>query len=313
MSKLLEWAQIGYDDLKRNFFATKPKEVDGVANQSTFYWRRKLYRMVQSRFKLSGVPETWDIDYFYQTLLLDGIICITDTVLGVLPLACTTHGVNVFRRPTTAIIANSQLGTLNREIKYAEDLTYLDPVTNNPPCALIYFNPDRFGIDDVLTRYAVQFAMADSGICVNLMNSKVTFVGLATSKAQAQTMQKMYDEIAMGKPAVFVKGDQVNGENFFFNHVKESFIVNEIQVFKRALMNEFLTDIGLNNANLDKRERLNSEEVNANNEEIKVNVQVWIENINRGLRVANELYGLDLKMDIIDFDKVDENELTESD
>lgn len=308
----LEFEKICFDDLKRKFFAKNPKEVDGIANQSTFYWKRKLYRMIQSRFKLSGVPETWDIDYFFQTLLLDGIICITDTVLGVLPLACTTHGVNVFRRPTTAIIANSQIGTLNREIKYSEDLTYLDPVTNYAPCALVYFNPDRFGLDDLLTRYAVQFAMADSGICVNLMNSKVTFVGLATSKNQAESMKKMYDEISMGKPAVFVKGDQINGETFFFNNVKNNFIVNEIQVFKRALMNEFLTEIGLNNANLDKRERLNSEEVNANNEEIKVNIQVWIENINKGLRVANELYMLDLKIEAIDFNTVNENELAES-
>ena len=112
----------------------------------------------------------------------------------------------------------------------------------------------------------------------------------------------------MGEPAVFVNGDAVNKENFFFNNVKQNFVGEEIQRLKRMIQNDFLTEIGLNNANLDKRERMIQSEVDANNEEIQNNVQLWLDNIREGFRVANDLYGLGLKVELRKW----ENELPES-
>jgi hypothetical protein len=96
---------------------------------------------------------------------------------------------------------------------------------------------------------------------------------MAESKSQAETMKKMFDEISSGHPAVFVNENAVNPAKFFFNNVKQNFVGEELQTVKRSIINEFLTEIGINNANTDKRERLNSDEVNANNSEIGCNVQ----------------------------------------
>jgi hypothetical protein len=58
----------------------------------------------------------------------------------------------------------------------------------------------------------------------------------------------------------------------------------------------------LNNANVDKRERLIVDEVNANNYEIKANVQHWLDNIEQGLDRANSLFGLNLSVKLRQFD-----------
>ena len=285
---------IAFDDLKNEFFARTPKDVDGVANASAFYYQKWILKKVFSIFEFVNFPEHWDLDYVLTALFLDGHFCITDTDAGVLPLKCGVTGINVFNHPTEVIIANPVLGNLRRKIYPESGHAGLQGKLAEEKCALIKLQYDYMGIWDLISRYSAMLAMCDSSIAVNLMNSKVAFIGLAADKKQAQTMKKMYDMISAGQPAVFVKGDVVNQESFFFNHVKENFVANDIQILKRKIINEFLTEIGINNANMDKKERVNTDEVAANDEEVRANVEHWLTNVNEGLGYANELYNLKL-------------------
>lgn len=288
------WESVPFQDLIRNFFARKPKDVSGIANTSAAYYRQWMLKKIFGRFEFSGIPDNWDMDYMLECLFIDGLFCITDTSMGILPLQCGVTGINVFNHPTEAIIANPVLGNLRRIID--ED------------CVIVKLQFDYKGVGWMLDRYSAILAMCDSAISVNLLNSKVTFIGLASSKAQSESMKKMYDMISMGEPAVFVNGDQINQEKFFFNNVKQNFVADDIQLLKRKIVNEFLSEIGINNANLDKRERLNSEEVNANNEEMYCNVEHWLENIKEGLEGANRLYGLSLDVKLKDFGRKGETD-----
>lgn len=288
------WMKVAWSDLKRNFFAEKPKDVDGVANASALYYREFLLKKIFSVFEFT-LPETWSMDYFQTHLFLDGYIGIVDTDAGVLPLQCSFSGINVFNEPTDIIVANPVLGSFDRKIG-----------VNGVLLRLQY---NYMGVLTMLNRYATLLAMCDSGIAVNLMNSKVTWIGMAETKAQAETMKTMYDRISMGEPAVFVKGSAIgNGESIYWNHAKENYVANEIQDTKRSLIAEFLTEIGIDNVNIDKRERLVTDEVNANDEEIRCNVQHWLENIQTGFREANDLFGLDLSVKIRSYEKINREE-----
>lgn len=288
------WMKVAWSDLKRNFFAEKPKDVDGVANASALYYREFLLKKIFSVFEFT-IPDTWSMDYFQTHLFLDGYIGIVDTDAGVLPLQCSFSGINVFNEPTDIIIANPVLGSFDRKIG-----------VNGVLLRLQY---NYMGVLTMLNRYATLLAMCDSGIAVNLMNSKVTWIGMAETKAQAETMKTMYDRISMGEPAVFVKGSAIgNGESIYWNHAKENYVANEIQDTKRSLIAEFLTEIGIDNVNIDKRERLVTDEVNANDEEIRCNVQHWLENIQTGFREANDLFGLDLSVRIRSYEKINREE-----
>lgn len=288
------WMKVAWSDLKRNFFAERPKDVDGVANASALYYREFLLKKIFSVFEFT-IPETWSMDYFQTHLFLDGYIGIVDTDAGVLPLQCSFSGINVFNEPTDIIVANPVLGSFDRKIGV------------NGVLLRIQYN--YMGVLTMLNRYATLLAMCDSGIAVNLMNSKVTWIGMAETKAQAETMKTMYDRISMGEPAVFVKGSAIgNGESIYWNHAKDNYVANEIQDTKRSLIAEFLTEIGIDNVNIDKRERLVTDEVNANDEEIRCNVQHWLENIQTGFREANDLFGLDLSVRIRSYEKINREE-----
>lgn len=270
-------------DVMRDFISTRPKNVDPNSTSFWFYVRA-LFRKAMSIYELSGVPEEWDLDYFMSVLFSQGFLTITDTAMGVLPLKCGISGINVFNHPTTVIIANPVLGNLNRTID--ED------------CVLVKLSYDYRGLMDIVYRYATMLAECDNSISVNLMNSKVAFIGLVESKAQANSMKLMYDKISSGEPAVFVKGSQINGDQILYNHVKENFIASDIQILKRKIMSEFLTEIGVNNANTDKRERLTDNEVEANDSEIQLNAGYWLEQIRDGLNKANKMFGLNLAIEL---------------
>ena len=147
--------------------------------------------------------------------------------------------------------------------------------------------------------------MCDSSIAVNLMNTKLAYVFGAANKAQAQTLKKLFDDINQGKPAVFTSSDNaaLMKELMFSMPAKQKYIAGDVADLKRTIMNEFLTEIGLNNANTDKKERLNTDEVNANNEELLSNVSHWLDNINEGFTVANRLFNLQLDVKLRNFDR----------
>ena len=266
-----------------NYITTNPKNVDPKST-SFFYYQTMLLRKAMSVFEVTGCPDNWDIDYMMTKIFVNGFVAITDTELGVLPLECGVSGVNVFNHPTTAIIANPVLGSFERTI--------------DETCALVKLQYTYSGIMDIISHYSTQLADCDSSIAVNLMNSKVAFIGLVGSKQQAQSMKLMYDKISQGEPAVFVRGDQINQDNILYNHVKENFVAHDIQRLKRQIMAEFLTEIGVNNANTDKRERLTDNEVEANDSEIQLNSSYWLEQLKEGFNKANEMFNLNIDIKI---------------
>ena len=287
-NSILRGIDVPFQDLVHQFFARKPKEVDGVANTSNLYYRDYLLKKILSRFEFGNLPSYWDIDYFLEVLFLEGKICITDTAAGVLPLKCGVTGIGIFEQSTECIIANPVLGSFRRTI--------------DVDCALIKLQYNYQGLGWMINRYSTLLAMCDSGIAVNLMNSKAAYIFKAASKSQAATIQKMYDEITQGKPAVFVgENGALNSENVYNLPVKENFVADDIQLLKRKILNEFLTEIGINNANLDKRERLTDDEVNANNDEVYANIQHWYDNISDGINRANKLYNLGLSVKVRNF------------
>ena len=280
------WENIPLNDLLRNFFARKPADVDGVLATSSLYYREYLLKKIFGRFDFANIPEFWDLDYFLDALFMDGYVIVTDTEAGIVPLKGGLTGINIFNHPTTAVIANPVLGNFERTI--------------GVDCTIIQLQANYHGVFNLINRYATLLAMCDSSIAVNLINTKATFVFGAGSKAQAQTFKQLYDKISCGEPAVFTKESLVE-ENLFIIPAKNNFIADDVQILKRKIINEFLTEIGINNSNLDKRERVTDDEINANNVEVMANIQHWIDNITRGINETNQMFDLGIRFIIRKF------------
>lgn len=272
------------DLLGRYVFPIQPRDVEGLNNTSVVYYTYEFIRKLFGVYAIENVPDGWDYDYMLERIFLDGMLCITDTPLGVLPLQTGISGLNVFNHPTTCVIANPVLGSFERTI--------------DVDCALVKLQFNYGNVWPIINRYASLLAMCDSAIAVNLINTKVVAIFGAESKAEAETYKLMYDKISRGEPAVFV-GEGIAkklSDRLLFNQVKQQYVAGDVEDLKQRLMDDFLSDIGINNANTDKRERLNTYEVVSNTQEVRSGAEHWLDTIQEGFDVANKLYGLDLRI-----------------
>jgi hypothetical protein len=276
--------QIPKDDLLRQLTSERPSDIEGLNNASYMYYIHWMIRKIFGVYDIQGIPETWDRSYLYERIFLDGYVCITDTALGVLPLRCGISGINVFDHPTNCIIANPVLGNLERTI--GED------------CALVHLQYNYAPVWDILRRYGYMLASCDASIAVNLLNTRVASVFGARNKAEAETYKKAFDQVTAGKPLVVTSEEIARkiGESVVFNRVKESYIAQDVEDLKQNIINDFLSDIGVNNANTEKRERLNSSEVSSNKQEVSAGAQCWLDTLNEGFNQANKLFSLNLSV-----------------
>ncbi len=284
-------------ELLKKAFGLQPQEINSIFTLNTGYYEQQLFAMAKGRFKIE-CPDWWDKDYILDSLLMDGKIFITNTSAGVMPLRGNSSGINVFDRPPCVTITNPILDTLERRL-------YDSPVLGDngkvemqkADACVIYLYDSKWyrSFYPTINHYATKLANIDCSMDVNLINSRVAFIFNATNTKQADEAKAIYDKISSGQPAIYTKlHDKTSGESdgleVTFLPVKDVYIMDKLIEAKRAIVADFLTELGVNNNPYEKRERLVTNEVESNNEEIKANVRLIKDNLKMGTKRVNAMF-----------------------
>lgn len=270
---------------------------NGMINPSTvhvqntglqWYFRRYLLQKAMAVFEWQ-LPETWNRDYFLYTLYCWGFIGVVNTDrFGVICQGAALKGYGVYYQPTHLVIANPLLtGILEPEI--------------GTQCALIKLQPDYRGVMDRINFYADMLALSAETAGADLVNSRLAYVFGAQNKQQAEAFKKMFDGIASGQPAQFVDKSLFNDDGtpnwmLFNQNIKNTYIAGDILDDMRKWELKFDTDFGINNASIEKKERLLVDEVNSNNEEIRLWSDLALEELRKGCKEANNLFGINISV-----------------
>lgn len=267
-----------------------PKNVEGVHNGLTSYYLNRLYKMLVSRFTFDNVPDTFDTAVL-NSVFVTGVLGVFDSGQGIYCLPCATYGIDVYDNPTKFSIANHHIIKTDYTIGINGELIYIDRFKGMFSSAY-----------PLLLHYAVQLATLDQSLNTALINSRVAFMFRASNNQELQSYKLMYDEISQGKPAVFLKkGMDDDGSSVLFNNVQNMYVGNELLLTKRQLMNEYLTVIGINNANTDKRERLNADEVHANDIELGTTIHNWLNSLKESIDKVNHLFDFNIVVHLTDY------------
>lgn len=269
------------------YFQLQPSQMKGRANVGVEYHKRYLYNLVYSKFNFK-LPDNWKKNFFRFFLFRWGSIAVIYTKeYGWICSPYSVTKLGLYYTPTQIEVVNHMFTSgkvgvigLNSEIVKIFD--------------------DYGGLDDLVTNYAQQLAQIDKDVNVNLQNANVSIGYYVNNKKEADTIKEAYAEATDGNPLVVTNKrvfDENNGKPFL-RDVKNNYIANDLLVAKRTIINEFLTKIGIPNANLDKRERLISNEVNANNAETDCMVTLMKENIDESFKNLNEISDLNLSVSL---------------
>ena len=157
--------------------------------------------------------------------------------------------------------------------------------------------PDYAGIMDVTNHYAELLAMCTETTATNLYNSQLSYVFTADGKAAAESFKKLYDCIHSGNPAAVIDKSLMDKDGkprwtAFEQNLRNVFICPELQSFKKDLLDEYLTLIGIPTANTEKKERLIVDEVNSNNVETAVDWDRCLEELQKTCEKTRDMFGL---------------------
>lgn len=255
-----------------------------------FYFGDYLMKKALSCFKFK-LPELWPENYFKYVLFGLGFVAVFNTPeYGVVCQQCSlADNVTLYYQPKRCLIANPVMKPLDLQI--------------GKDCELIKLQPDYSSIIDIISYYADMMAVASETAAVNLLNSRVSYTFLAENKAMAETFKKMYDQMASGKPFTVVDKDVAVGEDgvkswdFFIQNVGQNYIVDRILDDLKKIEDQFNTRIGIPNANTQKKERLISTEVEANDIDTMSLVNLWLDTLNESIEKVNTRYGLDISVE----------------
>lgn len=291
-------APIYYDHANAALTQQQPGTIHCSDNTLSQFFKRYFIQRIFSVYDFK-LPETWATNYFLYTLFVNGYIAIINTdKFGVIPQDCGLMGYNVMYQPTNAVIANPLLrGNLTPRI--------------GTQCAILRLQPDYGGVYDLVSYYANLMACAAQGATTNFINSKFSYVFFAENRAQAETFKALFDNMSSGQPASAVDKNLLdeNGNpkwQLFTQNVGQNFIADKILSSMIKVSEMFDTEIGIPNANEEKRERLVVSEVNANNIETFAKATLWLEELKKGCEQANKLFGINMGVDFRKYDLITE-------
>lgn len=267
-------------------FNMQPSSVKGRCNAGVIYYKRILYNKAFSVFKFH-LPKNWALNWVRFWLFEFGSFAAVYTnKWGWIAQPYSIVKLDYQYNPKQILVYNSHIAT---------------PIYGvvGVNCEIIHLFGDYFGIDDIVTRYAEMLAQTEKNININLMNANVAAFFEAKSKKQANDIKAAYSDATEGKPLVVLNAEVADGKTLttLLPKVRENFIVPDLIEARRAIINAFLTEIGIRNVSVQKKERLTQGEYSENNDETKALASIMLENMQRGFNSLNRISGLSTGVD----------------
>lgn len=239
-----------------------------------FYYRLML--LAKARFEWCGLPEEIDEKWIEKILYSEGrCIFYHDKTLGYMVTSCTDSGTfNPYDEPT------SLTPVATNYISEAKE--------NNVDCVLIRNNDEMIPTFMTVRLYATRLTDIQRTQDVNI-NAQKTPVLIVGSEKQKNTLKQVYVKWSGNEPVIM--GDKSLDTNLLKTlNTQAPIVFDKLQIQKHGIWNECMTFLGVNNANMDKRERLVDDEVQANNQQIELSAHVMLKSRQKACELINKMF-----------------------
>ena len=266
-------------------------------NNATFmqYYNR-LTELSISMFEWKNLPPTIDPRFMELTLFADGqAVFFKDEVLGYLCLQNILGGeFDVYRVPIKrrAYAVNG----------YQKDLTRDDSV-------IIFNNYLHTNSMLDVRMFAKRLYNIDRAIDVNA-NAQKTPILIQCDETQRLTMLNVYKQYQGNEPVIF--GDKnLNTNGVKVLQTNAPYVCDKLYQLKTQIWNEALTYLGISNINVQKKERLITDEVTRNQGGTIASRYSRLESRREACKKINDMFGLNIWCDYReDYQQIDPENTT---
>lgn len=253
-------------------------QLNNLTRLNYYDWLKSL---CLAMFEWVGFPETVNVRYLETALFDHGkALFFKDELRGFLCLKCTPGSdMNIYSEPLAwKIIAHGYDANIP---------AYQGVLIRNNDIE----QPTHFQVAAFSERLAKTERITD----INLNAQRTPYFITGTDK-QMLTLVNLFKKVNDGDPVIYGDKSQINLDSVKVLRTDAPFIVDKLDIHKTNLWNEALTFLGIFNANTDKRERLITDEVQANDQLVQMNANVLLKNREIAAEQINEMFGLNVSV-----------------
>ena len=254
-----------------------------ISNNGTFdmYFNR-LKDYALSMFEWSGLPDSVSKRFLELIMFEEGKVVFFEhqefgfMVAPVLDTGRQNHYREPIRWRATGIDLNQELDATNSVI--------------------MWNNYGRTPLIPIIRAYAYRLYQVEKTMDVNINSQKYPIIILA-DESQRLTLKNAYQQYEGNEPFIFGNKSGFDKEAFQVLNTGAPFVTDKLMEYKHNLWNEAMTFLGVGNAKQDKKERLVSAEVSANDEQIKTSRHTLLQARQDACEQINTLFGMDVSVD----------------
>ena len=262
------------------------KSVAQMANNMVFsYYYYKLMLIARSLFQWEGLPNNMDERWIEKYLFGSGkCIFYKDPVLGFMVAGFGQQGsVNCYGDPTSVY-------------PVAENYVYDGPeLINGDNCYVIRNNDLMLPNFPIIRQYAFKLTNIDRAIDVNIEATKTPIIVRCSDK-QRLSLKNAINQRRDNEPVIWASDNANIGDMVSTLETNAPVVFPQLQTQKHMILNEVFTDLGINNTNMDKKERMVASEVDANDEQVKASEDVMLKVREEACNQINRIFGLNISV-----------------
>lgn len=277
--------------MKRNKLKNdNPRFIDTALCNDQTYWDyiERFKKIVLSMFEWENLPKSMNQRYLEECLYYKGqASLLKDEKYGFINTQCCSNGnINIYGLP-------SSLNCFSYGFQ-ADRTLYTGLPTEeaqDKECVLVMNNWQMIPTAWTMELFAYRLYEAERTCDVNIKAQKTPVLVLTNDK-QRLALENMYEQYEGNYPAIFADKNLLTEMQVKSINTDAKYIADKIMEYKKEIWNEALTYLGINSLNLEKKERLLTDEINSNNEVINLNLQAMLIPRQEACRQFNELFGL---------------------
>lgn len=260
--------------------------------EADFIYYTYLQMLSLNMFKYKGLPEsinTFYLEYILQTRGYIGFY--DDERLGLICSEITLSGrLNHYQMPT-------DYHTVSTSPLIKKNLT-------SEECVLMKNSPLYVGIFPYLNFFAKKLALTSRTMDQNLTMQWTPYI-ITGDRRMLQQFKVFMKKILQGVQTIFTsKGFRMEDVNVL--QTNAPFIADELHGMKQAILRECMTMLGIENANMDKKERLVADEVNANNQQVIASRNIWLSERKKAIEELNKKFNLNASVEFAPYEDFEE-------
>ena len=272
----------------KNIKAKDIRFLDSALMNSSTYWDyvERFKKICLSMFEWVNLPDSMNARYLEECLYYKGQAgLLKDETYGFINTQVASNGyLNIYGLPTS-------LNCYSYGYQSIRNLyTGLDG-TEDKDCILVMNNWQRIPTASTIELFCQRLAEAEMTASTNIKAQK-TPVLIVVDENQRLMMENLYAQYDGNRPFIFGDKNQLSENAIKSISTGAEFIADKIMDYKKAIWNEALTFLGVNNLSNEKKERLITDEASSNNELINLNLQSMLIPRQEACKQFNKLFGL---------------------